>query len=469
MNHLFRIISGATVFGCMLLVQNGFAIDLTFTDPTGFTTVLTKVADLPAASPSNPGSNPRLSRSGILQIGDQLWFTTSAGGNYPEMGSITTYNLTSGQIQVQYSFGLPNPSDPTSARKDGYMPYATPVLGQGMYEGQIIYSTRFGGADWFNTGQPQSNNGGAVGVYNPATGQSTVLWSGDNGQNAANPLPSQIYSSPVYVSNASGQYLYFLTNQGGDIAAAGTTPQGSVVKLDLSNNSSSIISSFVLPANYTGAPGTMPGRLPQGGILQVQEKLYFASTNNNVLQVLDTVTDTVVSYSGPAGKTAGIFGTPIYDSERDAIYAVSLNQGIYKWDIETGMSTALPNSTGLGTSQSSGILFGDSIFYLTLGGSETTASYLYRYDLVNEQIYMLYNLGTIPESGFTSMQSGVFSIVNEDGQDVLYFITAGGGVNGAGTIMKLDVLPVPEPGSLGFIMAGAGVLACLRSRKRRAE
>lgn len=448
--------------------MSSYGFDLTHTDPTGFTTEFSKVADLPAlgSGPTYPGIN---SRSGLLQIGDELWFTTVLGGNYPDFGTISAFDMSTGQFSTKYSFGLPNPNDPTSARKDGYSAFATPVLGQGTYEGQIFYSTRYGGADWFNTGAQQSNNGGAVGVFNPVTGTSTVLWSGDNEQAPLTYKPTNAYSSPVYVQNQSGEYLYFLANGGGDISVTGTTPQGSLVRINLSNNAATTVASFVRPADYTGAPGTMPGRLPQGaGILQVEEKLYFATTGNTSLQVYDTATNTLSVLDGPVSKTAGIYGTPIYDSERGAIYAISLNSGIYKWDINTGVSETLENSfltgSGLpGNAQASGVLFSDSIFYVTFATTETANSYIYRYDLINEQIYLLYNLGVIPDSGNTDSQSGIFNIVNENGREVLYFLTYEGGVNGTGTLLKLDVTAVPEP-STAILLAGA-LLAVAFSRR----
>lgn len=444
--------------------QNSRGFDLTYTDGAGFTTEFSKVADMPAvgSGPTYPGLN---ARSGILQIDNELWFTTVEGGNYPGMGSISAYDMISGQFSVKYSFGLPNPSDPTSARKDGYMSYATPVLGQGMYSGQIIYATRYGGANWFNTGATNSNNGGAVGVFNPATGTSTVLWSGDNDQTNTQ-LPSQVHSSPVYVNNTSGQYLYFLTNQGGNLAATGTTTRGSIVKLDLSTNTPTVVSTFS-GSHFSGRPQTMPGQLPQGGgPVLVDDKIYFGSTGTSTLNVLNTVTDQVTTWAGPAGKTAGLFTTPIVDASRDAIYAVSLNQGIYKWDINTGMATTLANSTWTGTVQGSGILFQDSIFFVTQGTSENGVSNLYRYDLIQEQIYLEYNLGAIALSGFTSNQSGTFSVVNENGVDVLYFLTYAGGANNTGTLLRLEVTAVPEPSSL-VLLASAGLgFSVIRRRVR---
>jgi hypothetical protein len=175
--------------------------------------------------------------------------------------------------------------------------------------------------------------------------------------------------------------------------------------------------------------------------------------------------------NGPASKTAGIYGTPIYDSERGAIYGISLNSGIYKWNINTGVSETLENSfltgTGLpGNAQASGVLFSDSIFFATFGATEAANSYIYRYDLINEQIYLLYNLGTIPDSGNTDLQSGLFNIVNENGREVLYFLTYEGGVNGTGTLLKLDVTAVPEP-SITIMLAGALAAAAFSRRRER--
>ena len=459
--HLVRLTA------VVLLAGGGPGAAATHTDPTGFTTILTKIADLPGGDPDDPGKNPRNSRSSILQAGSRLWFTTVQGGDYIDQGSISSYDLIDQQMRVEYSFGLPIPDDPQSARKDGYMPYSGVTPGQGPYSGQLFYTTRYGGENWYDTGQLQSNNGGSLGVFNPQTGESTVLWSGQS----PNPGPNQVYASPVFVSNTSGAFLYFLTNQGGTGGPSGNF--GTIQKLDLSTNVSSTVSNFHGSA-YDGSPGTTIGRQPQGGMLSVGQMIYFGTPSGGdnpptagrgTFQVLNTATDQIEILATTI--ESGIYNTPVHDAVRDAVYAVTLNKGIYKWDITTGMGEILPNSLGSGNVFANPILFADSIFYATQGGSNqaTNGGKIWRYDLVAGELFEIYDL-TGQNFGTTSNQSASFSLVTENGEDFLYFLTYQGGANNAGTLMRIEVTAVPEPAS-GFLALVAGLVLFARRSRRR--
>lgn len=435
----------------------------------GVETTLSKVADLPLTiDPGSTGTGMGGSRSDLVQVGNELWFTTREGGNNL-VGSISAYNIVTGQLSLKYSFGLGDPDDPFTVKLDGYMPFSGVVAGQGAYAGKYFYSTRYGGASYVNDG-----NGGAVGVFDPATGKTTVLWSG-----TSNPSPNQVYAKPVYVDGGANQYLYFLTNGGGIGGPSGNF--GTIQKLNLTTQVTTQVTSFYGTAYYTGSnvpSGTTAGRQPQGGLVQAGSKLYFGTgtggaqktptdtTGYGTLQVLDTVNDTVTVLAN--NIDSGIYNTPIFDADRERIYAVTLNKGIYQWNINTGVGEILANSIGTGSVFANPILFSDSIFYVTQGGSNqnTNGGFIYRYDLELAQLFQLYDLTGL-NFGTTGTQAGSFSVVMEEGMEVLYFTTSAGGANGAGTILRLEVTPVPEPSTM--MMAALGVAGLLWRRRRRCE
>jgi hypothetical protein len=429
-------------------------------------TTLTKVADLPlvGSGPYAASETPQSPRGGILQIGDELWFTTYSGGAYT-VGTISTYNLVTGVFDTKHSFGLLDPSNPSTARHDGYNPFKTRLeLGT---DGRVYYSTQFGGANWNGGTNGTSNNGGAVGSFDPATVKTsgvTVHWNAGS----ASPAPRTIMNGAIYVSRSAGAAsLYAITNSGG-----GADAYGSIQKIDL--DSSGNTSTVTQLTAFT----TTNGRLPQGGLLLVDDKIYYSTTAsaggaNFTLQSIDINTNQVaVLYDDwdSLGVSASGFGynTPVYDPLREALYVVSLRDGIYKWDLETSTASRLPNS-GSGGSNSDGgannfadpILFGDSIYYIT----QTSNGSIYRYDLDLQQVFKLYDL---PEyGGRASNQSGTLSIVVEDGREYLYFLTAASdaATNNFGSLFKLEITPVPEPSTIAFLVA-AGTLLTLGKRKR---
>jgi hypothetical protein len=420
-------------------------------------TELTKVADMPSffstTDPLEAPKNPSSPRGGILQMGDEIWFTTYEGG-VNKVGSIVSYNLTSNSYALEYSFGLSDPNNPATARMDGVNPWKTTLtLGS---DGRVYYAAYTGGATAATAG-----NGGAIGSFNPSTVGSVgvnVHWSGDTtGTN----LRNLAYASPIYVERAGGaKDIYTLTNGGG------TGGWGGVEKISL-DAAGSTVSTMVI-TNFTGPNG----RQVQGGAVQVEGKVYFASGStasgaNATLSVLDTTTDvvTVLSTSFRPNTTVnnnGVWSTPIYDEDANALYGVGLKGGIVKWDITTGVQSVLANSFdgGVGNNFADPILFGESIYYI----KQTGSGQIWRYDMGSESISMLYDLSAFGVTAGAN-QSGTFDIVVEDGREYLYFLTSGGGTNNTGALMRLEVTVVPEPGSVALVLGGLAAIVSRRGRR----
>jgi len=437
-------------------------------------TVLTKVADLPVlgSGPYAASESPQSPRGGILQIGNELWFTTNAGGAYT-VGSISTYNLETGVFELKHSFGLLDPLDPATAKHDGYAPFKTTLeLGN---DGRIYYTTQWGGANWNGGTNGTLNNGGVVGSFDPATVQTTgvkVHWNGG----AASPNPRSVMNGTIYVPRAGGEAsLYAITNAGGGEGAFGTVQK---IDLDASGNTAAVTQLTTFTSTN--------GKLPQGGLLYVDDpadayygNMYFATpsykadgTINPTLQTFNINTNQVSvlydDWDSLGVSTSGFgYNTPVYDPLREVLYVVSLKDGIYQWDLQTSTASKLPNS-GSGTVNDGGgnnfadpILFGDSLYYVT----QTDEGYLYRYDLELQQVFKLYDLKDY--DAFASGQSGSLSVVVEDGIEYIYFLT-GGKVNttedNLGSLFRLQVSAIPEP-SIALLVAGTGVFFALRRRR----
>lgn len=419
-------------------------------------TQLTKVADMPVffstSDTLEAAKNPSSPRGGILQMGDELWFTTYDGG-VNKVGSIVSYNLTTQSYTLEYSFGLSNPSDPATARMDGVNPWKTTLtLGS---DGRVYYAAYSGGATAATGG-----NGGAIGSFDPNTVGSAgvkVLWSGNS---TGSSLRNLAYASPIYVERSGGaKDVYTLTNGGG------TGGWGGIEKISLDAAGNTV--STMVVANFTGPNG----RQTQGGAVQVGDKVYFATgsttTASATLQVLDTTTDAVTVLSNSfrpntSVNNNGVWSTPIYDADADAIYGVGLKGGILKWDITTGVQTVLANSFdgGVGNNFADPILFGDSIYYI----KQTGSGQIWRYDMGSESIAMIYDLAAY---GVTvgSNQSGTFDVVLEDGKEYLYFLASGGGLNSTGALMKLEITVVPEPSSAALLVIGGVAFLVRRARR----
>lgn len=451
-------------FPAALSVFLSYAIGLAPAFAEAVVTELTKVADLPTAGSGGAVTSPQSPRGGILQVGNELWFTTFGGGEN-SVGAIVSYDLENGTFATEHSFGLPNPGQPTQARYDGYQPMKTTLtMGD---DGRIYYAAQYGGASW-TTG----NNGGAIGSFDPATVQSSgvnVVWSGAVATNQPRNLG---YTSPIYVPvTGGGASVYFNTYAGGN------SDWGTVQKLSLdAGGNPTGVSQVIQLTGSNSTPNT--GRQSQGGLLLVEDKIYYSTASSAggalpTLQVLDTTTDqvTVLSTTWTTGGNNGAWSTPIYDSERNAIYSLALTGGILKWDLTTGVldpQSLLPNSSDGATGNfADPILFGDSIYYVkqSSGSGANSGGQIWRYDLDDENIELLYNLNAY--GGTASSQSGTFSVVTENGQDVLYFLTAADTVgSNFGALYRLEITVVPEPGTAG-LLALASLLVFRRSRRER--
>lgn len=438
-------------------------------------TTLQRVADLPVSGAGSTQTeresySPRAPRGGLLQIGNELWFMTSDGGEYIDTGAIVSYNLQTKLFTTQHSFGLSDPSNPATARYDGYDPEKTTLVRAP--DGTVYYAAKYGGGD--PRVAADKTNGGVIGSFNPSTVQSqgvNAVWFAS----AQNFMPRNLaYSTPIFIPTAGGGASIYFNTYAGGATTNPTTDLGTVQKLTLDISGNLVSQTQVV--TLTGPNG----KQTQGGLLQVGSKLYFATgtaaSASPTLQVIDTANNdavTVLSTTWTTGGNSGGWSKPIYDEERNAIYSLTLGSatqgGILKWDIQTSQQSILLNSRdGSGGNFADPILLGDSIYYVkqSSGSGDNSGGQLWRYDLDTSTLMLLYNLKDY--LGKASSQSGSLSKVVENGVESLYFLTAED-TNGSnmGALFKLSVTPAPEPGS-ALLFAVGGLLVGFR-RIRRAS
>ena len=429
------------------------ALGVTGADAEIVSLQLSKVADLPVSGSSGGVTSPQNPRGGILQIGNDLWFTTYGGGEN-SVGAVVSYNLGNGAFTTRHSFGLPDPSNPLSARYDGFWPWKTTLtLGA---DGLVYFAAQFGGVSW--TG---GTNGGALGSFDPATVQSAgvkVLWSGSTAGGVGN----LGYAIPIYIPGAGGAASIFFNTYAG-----GSKNWGTVQKLALDATGNPTGVTTVVDLNGPN------GKQSQGGLLLKGDKLYYAASGTNAtasstLVEVNTTTNvtTVLSntwftaYNTANGsKTTGGWSTPIYDATRNAIYSLGLSGGILKWDFTTGTQSLLPNSgDGGATNFADPVLFGNSIYYVKQGSGtvgSTSWGTIWRYDLESQQVSSLYNLYDF--GARSTNQSGKLNVVVENGKEVLYFLTDRGGANDFGSLFRLEIAKLEPPGKITLALDGSNI------------
>jgi len=416
---------------------------------------LTKVANLPLWN-GDAIYTPQSPRGGILQLGDELWFMTYSGGLH-SVGAIASYDMVTQDFTTQYSFGLPDPMNPWTARHDGNNPWKSTLIEA--QDGTLYYTTTWGGVS--NTGL---TNGGAIGIFDPVSGTASVVWSGGTAGNE----PRTLYNEPVYLRQGTQDVFYFSTFAGGS-AGSGSAGWGTVQKVVVENG---VLISSVEVSDLWADSGA---RQPQGGLVLVGDKIYFTTASAAggavpTLQMVDTATDmvTVLSDTFTTGGNNGGWNTPIYDPAREAIYSVALSGGILKWDINTSLQSILPNSADGGAGNfSDPILFGDSIYYVKQGTNvATNGGSIWRYDLQEEELIKLFDLQDYGAAA--ASQSGSLSLVWENGQEVLYFLTAASDGSNFGALFRLEIqaLPIPEPSAAWLLMAAGTAWVLRRGRNR---
>lgn len=436
-------------------------------------TTLTKLADLP-----NSGSNPSVTspqdpRGGMLQIGDQLWFTTFAGGEN-SVGAIVSYDIGGNFFTTRYSFGLPNPNSTGNVRTDGFSPWRTTLV-QDPRTGLVYYAAGLGGAA-YTSGLGTGSNGGAIGVFNTATVQNqgvNVLWSGGVGTG----LPRNLYyTSPILIPKSDGGSSIYINTYAGGASDFGTIQKLTVSApvYDQSGNMTSpgqvtAVTQVQAFTSSTSTPNT--GRQPQENMLLANGKIYITTGSTTsgaaaTLQELDPATDTVtvLSTTWNTGSNAGGWNKPVYDPRTNSLYTVTLNQGVLKFNLSTGIQETLFTATGGSVAYGDPVLFGDSLYYMrqsTTVSGVATGGQIWRFDLqlnTSELLYSLANYG-----GRDSVPSGSLFVGTHNGTQALYFTTNQDTVGeNYGALYRLDV--VPEPASVGLLLAGVAVWS---SRRRR--
>lgn len=426
----------------------------------GTTYTLSRVADLPSTGDTD--TTPKSPRGDVLQIGNDLWFTTYNGGEYAQ-GAILSYSLTTNTFTTQYSLGRSIPSDPLTTGYTGQNPWKnTLALGP---NGTLLYSGYSGG--FSGTNSPYVG-GGAVGIFNPATVATTgvtVLWSGGTANSSD---PKNFYNGPAYVPTATGSSLYQITYGGGSLN------YGTLQKISLDTNGAFVSATQL--ADFTGPNG----RQIQGGLTVASNigKVFFTSGTTTspglpTLNVIDTATDTmtVLSTEWFAGAAAsGGWSSPIYDAARNSVFTLTLNGRILEWDIDAGSGGLLPILGDGGSTTAPGnsffadpVLFGNSI-YFTKQSVAATGGQLWRYDLDaapgTQNLFQLFNINEV--LGLATSQSGSLTKVTEPGgTEGLYFLTAeDSNLANNGALFKLVV--VPEPASALLICCGAALFLLRR-------
>lgn len=422
---------------------------------------LSKV-DMVNTGTSNPGPYNSSGKSGVLQMGDLLWFTSNRGG-LDDRGTISTFDPSTQNFNIIYSF----------QSAEGFYPVSTPVL----FDDKLFYTTTRGG----------TGDTGVLGYYDLIAGTTTTLWNGGSSSNTFNPrTPS---GRPTITSSGGDDYAYFLTTNGGTGNGTTGAAYGTIQKTNIATGVSSTIHNF-----------TSAGRQPFSSFAQVGTLLYFTTfvggttgedyaNGAGSLQALDTTTDQIVLVSAiPGGDGSTVFGstTPIYDSSRNAMFVLTAGistqpGGLLQFDLGAQTWITLWELEGAPTSTGpfpegrfiygDPILFEDALYFTTTAGGEYGGGTVNRYDLLTGDKDILFDLGVNTELGvnFGNNARGEMSLVWEDGKQVLYFFASSGGENGGnpsgkGTLLRLEVVPEPGPVSL---LALAGLFRILSLRKRR--
>jgi len=418
-------------------------------------TTLTKLFDFGGTigGATDPYSAPVL-------IGNELWFTTNAGGEN-DFGTISKFNLGTNTLTSVFSM------DTT-----GNSPFSTLT----QVGDQLFYTTSRGG----------TGDRGTISVWNTTTSTNTVLFNSPQLGNAQN-LPYTFHGGVTYLDNGDGTADLYALHQSGGSSASG----GGVIKLTLDlttmNATSTLLASFPTDATH--------GRQPFEGFTKVGDKLYFTTqvggptltgvypNGAGAIGVVDTTTDSVNSayafINGGDGSTALPQNDLTYDAANNVMYfttngTASQPGALLKLSLTDGSITTLYELTGGSASgpfpdgrfaTSSIALVENKLFFTTIQGGSVNGGTINMFDLTTNTFVKLYDLDSATADNPGGEARGGFLPVQNQitGEWDLYLLTKQGGKFDQGTVLKLHVIPEPHTATLGLL--GLGLLAT-NSRRR---
>ncbi len=433
-------------------VRTGIRLPLaiaSLTLPAAAAPSLVKLHDFDNSSINPFFAQPARVNDSAILVGERLWFTCEQGGEYG-FGTLSSYNITTGQLQIHIAMdndtGLTPKSSPV---RDGDLLYFT-TIGNNR-EGSAVYSTMghynmtaaqvtnklweatgssgnhirnpWGGVAiidrgtagkdlYFNcySGGLASGNG-AILRYEPATGATSTVY-----QMAAGPGPRQPYKGFAVV----GTDLYFTTFTGGDGAVSGT-----LCKLDASVRGAETVE---VVASMPETHAQLPSHNPYYRALD--HCLYFTTVGSNpmpgALMRYDINTKALSVLHRMAGGTL-VDGTTYY-LEGNKCYGP-----VVEWD--------------------------KALYYTTISGGAyasgtTTGGTINRYDLRTGQHETLFSLDAnttvnvnIPYDNFGGEIRGGGTFNGSTTSPAFYYITKTGGnhgptaTTGYGTILRMDLDP----------------------------
>jgi len=420
---------------------------------------LTKIFDFGTTvnGPTDPYSAPIL-------IGNELWFTTNAGGAN-DFGTITKFNLNSNSLTTVYSM------DGT-----GNTPFST-LTQVGDY---IYYTTSRGG----------TGDRGTISVLNTTNGENKILF---NSPELASGLPYTFHGGVAYVDRGDGTASLYALHQSGGNDSAG----GGVMKLTLNIAEQTATSQLI----HTFLADGSSGRQPFEGFTRVGNNLYFTTQVGGTpvtglgngpgaigkVNILDDAVDGAVALLQPGdGSLALPQNDLLYDPDTNALYFTTNGTATQPGSLQkfslldnsvttlyelTNAPAAGPFPDGRFATGSLALVEG-KLYFTTIqgpvtGGTNPNGGTINQFDLTTNTFTKLFDLDARTANNFGGEPRGGFLPVQDPitGEYDLYLLTKQGGVADQGTILKLHV--VPEPGSGSFLLAGMAGLTAVWRRNRR--
>ncbi len=325
--------SGKSPWSSAVVVANGLGWFTTSVGGTGNKGSLVSI-DLAANTLNNVYSFPtndyitsfhgQAPHSTPVQIGQELWFTCSAGGTNSTYGTVTKYNLTNGAVTDVFLLNGTNTDVP------GRQPLGSslvPVLGTNYY-----FLTFAGGVV-----RPGAPNG--AGVLDKITFDAA-----GNPKLSATVLPGGFISFPAGDPVFDGtNFLYFTT-------AGSSTNVGAIVRYNLTNGALTSLFNFVTNAVAT----TNYGKQPYGTPVLFNNTLYFTTLAGGTQGkgVLDSlvlsngVVSKLADFEGVTGQALG--ASPQYGGGTIYTNPITGSVGIY-FPINKGGVASSGAASGNGT------------------------------------------------------------------------------------------------------------------------
>ena len=419
-------------------------LGISLTSPLAFATpTLTKLHDffvqpvtIEIQNPPPGTANPFDS---AVMIGNDLWFTSQKGGLL-DVGTISSFNLTTNATTVQFSL---------SGGPDGTGPTGTPTQ-----SGSLLYYTTVTGG---------SGNRGVLSAYDTVAHTNTVLWAALPGTPAVNAINPGTLQGNVAVINRGetfGKDIYFLTANGGPGGAAA----GAILRYQTSDSSVTQVYAF----------GAIPdGRQPFKGFTVVGTKLYFTTFTGGIagtgtgngagsINELDVTSRGSEIYRKLANMPLGDGSTrlpahnPYYRAADNSLYFTTTGTAaqpgsLQKYDLTTNALTTLHE---LQDTASGGVAFPQgkfaygsvsewnrALYFTTMQGGTTNGGTINRFNLDTGTLDVLFNLTGTAGNNFGGTVRGGFTFNGSTTTPAFYLLTQKGGANNIGTVLRLDLDP----------------------------